>query len=52
MKSEVKLSWHPFVCAGKLSDALYVPPWRIATGEGKGRFPLDCLPTGYQEGTG
>jgi len=25
----VTLFWHLFFCSGKLSDALYVPPWRI-----------------------
>ena len=24
--------WEAVLCAGKLSDVLYVPPWRIATG--------------------
>jgi len=37
------LFWHLFFafCAGKLSDVMYVPPWRIATGGNKGKSPLD-----------
>ena len=33
-------------CAGKLSDVLYVPPWRmlISVCESKGKSPLDCSP--------
>ena len=27
------LSWYLFFCAGKLSDVMYVPPWRIVTRE-------------------
>ena len=26
-----RLSWYLFFCAGKLSDVMYVPPWRIVT---------------------
>ena len=35
------LFWHLSFCAGKLSDVMYVPPWRIATGGNKGKSPLD-----------
>jgi len=31
-------SWHPFLCAGKLSDVLYAPPW--------GGIEAENLPSG------
>ena len=49
----VTLSWKLIFCAGKLSDVLYVPPWRmlISVCESKGKSPLDCSPpTEYQAG--
>ena len=38
----ITLSWNLIYCTGKPSDVMCVPPWRIATGEGKGKSPLDC----------
>ena len=48
-----KLFWHLSFCAGKLSDVLYLPPWRIMTRGGKGKslselFPPYGVPGGYR----
>ena len=40
------LSWYLFFCAGKLSDVMYVPPWRIATGGGKELTVIGSIKSG------
>ena len=37
------LFWHLIFCVEKLSDVMYVPPWRIVTRGGKGP-PSGCSP--------
>ena len=42
----VMLFWKLVFCAGKLSDVLYVPPWRIATGGGKDLTVIGSIKSG------
>ena len=45
--------WKFFFYAGKSSDVLYVPPWRIAASESKGEHRwIVLLPTEYQADIG
>ena len=40
------LFWKLVFCAGKLSDVMYVPPWRIVTGGGEELAAIGSIKSG------